>query len=219
MIRDPIRFAPKLAGAALALALSATLAGCGGMATNRAVESIHQPVVERVNYTLDLTSSPSGLPHSEQRRLADWFASLNLRYGDKVTIDDPLQSATTRQAIEAIANRYGVLLGATPPVTPGYVNAGSARVVVTRTAAHVPGCPDWSKKSDTNWNNATSSNYGCATNSNLAAMVANPEHLIRGDDSQSSTTVMSSDKAIATYRKAEPTGSGGLKQTSSKSGD
>lgn len=219
MISNTIRFAPKLAGSALALALCATLAGCGGMATNRSVESIHQPVVERANYTLDITSSPGGLSYPEQRRLTDWFSSLNLRYGDKVAIDDPLQNESTRQAIEAIANRYGVLLSASAPVTPGYVNAGSARVVVTRTTAHVPGCPDWSKKSDTNWNNATSSNYGCATNSNMAAMVANPEHLIRGDDSKSTTTVMSSDKAIATYRKAEPTGTGGLKQTSSKGED
>jgi pilus assembly protein CpaD len=38
------------------------------------------------------------------------------------------------------------------------VNAGTARIVVTRTSAQVPGCPDWSAKSDANFKNATSTN-------------------------------------------------------------
>lgn len=42
--------------AALALSLGLALAGCGGMATNRTLESVHQPVVEKTNYVLDLTT-------------------------------------------------------------------------------------------------------------------------------------------------------------------
>jgi pilus assembly protein CpaD len=101
-------------------------------------------------------------------------------------------------------------------MTGGYVPAGSARIVIARTKASVPGCPDWSANSDANPANGLSSNYGCATNSNLAAMIANPEDLIRGSDTTGSTVVMSSSKAIDTYRKAQPTGAGGLKETSSK---
>jgi pilus assembly protein CpaD len=107
------------------------------------------------------------------------------------------------------------LVGEQAPVTTGMVNAGTVRVIVTRSSASVPGCPDWSAKSDTNLANATSPGFGCAINGNFAAMVADPEHLLHGAEGTSSTTVMSSTKAIESYREAQPTGEGGLKQQSS----
>ena len=61
-----------------------------------------------------------------------------------------------------------------------------------------------------NYNNATSSNYGCSVNSNIAAMVANPEDLIRGQRGTGETVVMSSTKAIDSYREQAPTGEQGL---------
>jgi pilus assembly protein CpaD len=63
-----------------------------------------------------------------------------------------------------------------------------------------------------NYNNGTSPNYGCATNSNLAAMIANPEDLIEGQKGTGETVIMSSSKAIETYRDAAPTGAGGLSE-------
>lgn len=218
MTKSLFRNAPRLAGCAIALSLGLALAGCGGMADNRSLESIHQPVVERVNYSFDVTTGPGGLSFPEERRLADWFAAMGLRYGDRIAIDDPLQSSTTREAVENIAARYGLLVADGAPVTAGTVTAGTARIVISRSQATVPGCPDWSAKSDTNFNNATSSNYGCAVNSNLAAMVANPEHLLKGAAGSGETIVMSSTKAIESYRTAKPTGEGGLKANSTNSG-
>ncbi len=208
----------KALGAAIALSLGSMLAGCGGMPKNQLLESVHQPVISRTNYTLDLTTNPGGLSLPEARRLAGWFEALDLRYGDRITIDDPLSSGATRAAVEAVAGRFGLLVGDTAPVTPGAVNPGSARIVVTRSIAQVPGCPDWSAKSDTNLRNATSSNYGCASNANLAAMVADPEHLLKGANGTGRTVVMSGNKAIETYRDAKPTGEGGLKQNSTQGG-
>ena len=60
----------KQAPAAIALSLGLLLAGCGGMAANPGVESVHQPVVEKTNYVLDVTTGPGGLSLPEQRRLA-----------------------------------------------------------------------------------------------------------------------------------------------------
>jgi pilus assembly protein CpaD len=211
-----IRTAPKLAGTALALSLGFALAGCGGIATNKSLESIHQPVVERVNYTVDVATGPGGLSYPEQRRLAGWFEAMDLRYGDRVAIDDPLKSEATRASVEALAARYGLLVSDEAPATQGYVNAGTARVVVTRAKATVPGCPDWSANNDFNPHNASSSNYGCATNANIAAMVADPEHLLKGAEGRGETVVMSSSKAISAFRDQKPTGSGQLKSTSSK---
>jgi pilus assembly protein CpaD len=82
----------------------------------------------------------------------------------------------------------------------------------------VPGCPDWSDQSSSYNNNATHSNFGCAVNGNLAAMVADPEHLLKGAAGSGETVVMSSNKAISTYREAKPTGAGGLPQVSSQEG-
>jgi pilus assembly protein CpaD len=199
---------------AIALSLGMALAGCGGMPTNRSLESIHQPVVERNDFTLDLATGPGGLPYPEQRRLATWFDSLNLHFGDTLIVDDPLQDGNTRVMIQEIASRYGVAVSSEGPITEGYVNAGTTRVIVRRSVARVPGCPDWSGKSDSNLNNATSSNYGCAVNSNLAAMVANPEHLVKGAQGDGTTVVMSASKAIDAYREAPTTGRQGLKEQS-----
>ena len=190
----------KQAPAAIALSLGLLLAGCGGMAANPGVESVHQPVVEKTNYVLDVTTGPGGLSLPEQRRLAGWFEAMNLRYGDKSYIDDPLSSATTRSAVEAVAARFGILLSEGAPVTQGYVNAGTARIVVTRSMASVPGCPDWRNNSDTNFGNGTSHNFGCAVNGNLAAMVADPEHLVKGATGSGQTVVATSTKAIDALR-------------------
>ncbi len=202
----------RSAGAALALSLGLVLSACGGIPTNRTLNSVHQPVVQRNSYTFDVSTLPSGgLSISEQRRLAGWFEAMDLRYGDKVAVDDPSGSNATRQAVAGVAARHGILVSETAPVTAGEVLAGAARIVVTRTVAEVPGCPDWSAGSDFNPLNGTSSGYGCATNANLAAMVADKEHLVRGANVSGQTVVMSSTKAIDSYREAKPTGEAGLK--------
>lgn len=214
------RIKPRQAlGTTLALSLAAMLGGCAAMPSNQQLDSVHQPVVSRTNFTLDLATNPGGLSLPEARRLAGWFEAMDLRYGDRVALDDPLDSSTTRAAVENIAARFGLLVQDEAPVTPGAISAGTARVVITRSSAHVPGCPDWSAKSDANLRNATSSNYGCATNSNLATMVADPEHLLKGANSTGRTVVMSGNKAIESYREAKPTGEKGLKENNTQGGN
>ena len=204
-----------LAPAALTLALGVGLSGC---ATNRGLESLNQPEVSRTNYTLDVGSYGGGVPLAEQRRLAGWFETLDLRYGDRISVDDPGVDGAAREAIAAIAARYGLLVGEDAPVTTGQIAPGTVRVVVSRSSATVPNCPNWAAKSDTNLNNATYTNYGCAVNSNLASMVADPEHLLHGAKGTGETVVMSSSKAIGSYREAKPTGEQGLKQNTTEGG-
>jgi len=208
--------ARRILGTSLAFSLGLLLAGCGGMPTNRSMNSVHQPVVERVNYTLDVRTDGSGLGSGEPTRLAGWFEAMGLKYGDRVYLDDPSGNPAVRGAVDAMAGRHGLVLAEGVPVTEGYIDAGIARIVVVRSKASVPGCPDWSTGSDFNPNNGLSGNYGCATNSNLAAMVANPEDLAHGARDTGETTVMSSSKAIEAYRKAAPTGGNSVSATSSK---
>ncbi len=198
------------AAPALALALSVGLAGCGGVATNNTVYSQKQPVVERANFTLDVQTSAAGLAVTEQQRLNGWFEAMDLRYGDRITIEDPGQNPAVTNAVNDLAGRYGLIVNKTAPTTSGFLEPGSARVVITRSSASVPGCPDWSAKSDMNYGNATSPGYGCSVNSNMAAMVANPEDLLEGQTGSSETLIATSNKAITTFRETAPTGAGGL---------
>ncbi|WP_374409100.1 CpaD family pilus assembly protein [Pelagerythrobacter sp.] len=195
---------------AVAFSLGLSLAACGGMPQNRSLYSTKQPVVERTNYVLDVQVGPGGLSIPERQRLADWFEAMGLRYGDRVAVDDPATGGAARGAVAELAARYGILLSEGAPVTVGHVAPGSARVVITRSSAEVPGCPDWSAKSDMNYSNGTSPGYGCGVNSNLAAMVANPEDLVNGQKGTGETVVMSSTKAISSYREQAPTGEDGL---------
>jgi len=210
----------KLAGA-LALTLVSTLAACNapGALDNRSLYSVKQPVVARTSYTMDVATTYDGLSIPEQQRLSGWFDSMDLRYGDRVSIEDPLVSGATREAVARIAARHGLLLADGAPVTEGFLQPGTARVVITRTTASVPGCPDWGKRNDANYANATSPGYGCAVNGNLAAMVANPEDLLHGQQGTGETVIMSSTKAIETYREKANTGAGDLKAPSTGGGN
>ncbi len=212
----PVR-AARLGASIVALGLGLALAGCGGMPTNRSLDNLHQPVVEHTNYTFDLLTLPEGgIDATQQRRLGDWFTAVGLTYGDHVSLDDPAQAGVTRATVETVASKFGLILDAVAPVTVGVIPAGQARVVIARTTASVPGCPNWSATSDANYANATSRNYGCATSSNLAAMVANKEDLIHGQDGTGNTVMLSNTKAIDAYRAKAATGAQAVKQTSTQ---
>lgn len=195
---------PRLALPLLAPAL--LLAGCAGY--NGGLESAHQPVVSRQDLAFDLRAEGGRLAPGEARRLADWMAAMNLRYGDRVAIDDGADGATARADVAAAAGRYGLLLADRAPAT-GPVAPGTVRVVLTRTSASVPGCPDYAHPSMMTADASTSSNFGCATNANLAAMIADPADLVRGAPGAPTADPLTNAKAIGAYRAAVPSGGGG----------
>lgn len=193
------------------LALGLSVAACG--TDNRGVESVHQPVVSRSDYVFDVYGGPGGLAPTDESRVRGWFESLQLGYGDKVAVDTAgvYGGEEARRSVAQIAARYGILLQEAAPATPGEIAPGTVRVVVSRLKASVPGCPDWSKSSWHNFGNHSMSNYGCATNTNMAAMIADPEDLVRGKTGDSQVDAALSGKAIKAYREAEPSGNKGLK--------
>jgi pilus assembly protein CpaD len=196
------RFTPLLVPALL-------LAGCGTY--NGGLESVHQPIVQRSDYVLDLQTTGYGLAAGENQRLAGWMSAMGLRYGDRVAIDDGAAGTTGREEVAAEAGRYGLLLADRAPVTAGQIAPGTVRVVVTRMTAGVPGCPDNSRPAEYTFEASTSSNYGCASNSNLAAMIADPADLVRGAPGSPTGDQQTNAKAIGAYRSAAPTGAGGSK--------
>lgn len=211
----------KLMGA-FALAIGLGLSACAGSSlgdANPSLYSVKQPVVERANFTLDVDTNRSGLSIAEQQRLNGWFETMDLRYGDRITIENPGANPAVSEAVNKLAGRYGLMVDGVAPTTPGLLGAGKARVVITRSTATVPGCPDWRGQFDGNYKNTTSHNYGCAVNSNLAAMVANPEDLLEGQSGTGETVIATGTKAIDTLREAEPTGAGGLQNANAAGGN
>jgi pilus assembly protein CpaD len=199
-------------------ALGTLMAGCAEMTPevaakrNPTLYSVHQPVVQRTDYVLDLGSS-GGLGSAESSRLHAWFDSLQLGYGDRISVDtgSGYGDSAAREDVAKVAATYGLLLRDGAPVTAGAIQPGSVRVIVSRTNASVPGCPDWSFAATSGAGISTDSNYGCATNSNLAAMIADPNDLVLGQAGASAGDAATASKAIKSYRDAEPTGKAGLK--------
>ena len=185
---------------------------------NPTLYSMHQPVVQRTDFVMDVATSGDRVAASEQARLRAWFASIGAAYGDRIAIDEPrgYESASVRADIASVAADYGLLLSDGAPVLGGEVQPGTVRIVASRATASVPDCPEWGEDQITPTVN-TSSNFGCATNGNLAALVANPQDLIHGQQGavNGSTTA---GRAIRIYREGQPTGSRPLQNTSTTSG-
>lgn len=179
---------------------------------NRGVQSVHQPVVSYASYTYDVQAGGGGLSSAEAQRLESWFASIDLGYGDQVAIvtDAGFYSPDLRDGIADVVARHGLLISEDSSAVAGAAPEGSVRLIVRRATASVPGCPNWRSKAESNMSLAASSNFGCASNSNLAAMVANPEDLVRGQGTDSGLRTATSNRAITTYREKAPTGTGGL---------
>ena len=177
----------------LSAALIATaLSGCGTIGqkigangNNTSLYSVNQPVVERANYAMDVNvDSYDGMGANQKARVSDWFDALKLGFGDRIAVDfgDGFENGVVKQDVIDLAALHGMVLVDAAPVTEGAIAPGPARIVVTRSTASVPNCPNWTKTTEANYNSSNHPNYGCAINGNLAAMVADPEDLVRGRD-------------------------------------
>jgi pilus assembly protein CpaD len=192
-----MRFARSLPALLIAVGLAGCASGPTGSVTaqnNPSLYSVHQPVVQRTDYVLQLDASGDTLSPAERARLAAWFDSIELRYGDRLYVEEPRDYPSP---------------GARAQVVAGSTGPGTVRVITSRATASVPGCPDWGtpKIAPTV---GTSPNYGCATNSNLAAMIADPNDLVLGQQDTGAGNAATANRAVRVYRNRQPTGTGPL---------
>lgn len=180
---------------------------------SRGLDSLNQPVVHRTDYLLDLADN-DGLSDADIDRLAAWFNSVGLGYGDHVFVDRGTSAG--RHDVARVAGAYGLFLSSSAPVLEGDVPMGAVRVIVSRTTASVPNCPNYDAQRGPS---STSSNYGCGVNSNLAAMIADPNDLVLGQVGSVVTDAHTSSKAIRFYRQSQPTGTKGLSDVNTTRGN
>jgi pilus assembly protein CpaD len=182
---------------------------------SRGLESVNVPVVTRSDYMFDAAAPDGSLPPGEQARLDAWFRGLDLLYGDAIYVDGAYADGA-RSDVNRVASRYGMLVSPGSPVSQGIAAPGSVRIVVSRTRASVPNCPNWSRQSQPNWANLSMSNYGCGVNSNMAAMIADPNDFVWGREGTGYGNADTGSRAIRSYRNAKPTGENGLQSVSTK---
>lgn len=211
----------------IALALvSTTLGACASgprgalTATNNpSLYSVHQPVVQRTDFVLDLDASGDTLSQAERSRLVAWFDSIELRYGDQLFVEEPRDypSPGARAGVGEVLGDYGMFLQNGAPVLPGQIAPGIVRVIASRATASVPGCPNWNENEILPTVNTTP-NYGCAWNQNLAAMIADPNDLVRGRNGSVNGSGGTAARAVRVYRDRTPSGTGPLPATSTRGG-
>ncbi len=192
------------------IAVLGTLTACQTPASASAeVSSEHVPVVSQQYLTHDMAFGPRGdLSAAELNELDQWFESIDVRYGDRVSVDqtgageNPLRKA----AISRVLGTRGLMLASESPATAPAITAGTVRVVVVRATASVPECPDVDNAPNPDPTVSKTSNYGCATSSNLAAMIADPNDLLSGKDFSGEGSERAA-KAIAKQRATMTNGS------------
>lgn len=202
--------------------LSACASGPQGPLTatnNPSLYSVHQPIVQRTDFVLDLDASGDSLSAGERARLAGWFESIEIGYGDQFYVDEANGYPTpgARADVGRVLGEYGLLLRDGAPVAAGAVAPGTIRVIASRATASVPGCPNWDN-TEIAPTVTTSANYGCATNSNLAAMIADPNDLVRGRSGSVEGGAETANRAVRVFRGRTPSGSQGLAAPSTRSG-
>lgn len=201
----------------LLIALGSTIAACNTLPDepSRGVASVNVPVVTTATYTFDASAPGGRLAPGETQRLDGFFQGLGVGYGDSIHVDGGYADSARAEVAE-VAGRYGLLVQPGAPVTAGYVQSDTVRVVINRRRASVPNCPNWSESAQPSFQNRSMSNFGCAVNSNFAAMVADPVDLIHGREGTGVGDNATAARAVDMYRKTAPTGSKGLQAVTTK---
>lgn len=218
-----MRRASTIATLLVAVSVAGCASGPSGPVTavnNPSLYSVHQPVVEQNHFVLELDASGDTLGADERARLAGWFDTIELRYGDRLYVEEPRDypSPRARAGVAGLVAEYGMMLqDGVGPVVVGTAGPGRIRVIASRATASVPGCPNWSEEQILP-TVRTSSNYGCATNSNLAAMVADPNDLVLGEQGNGRSAAQTAGRAVRVYRERAMTGGAPLQAPSTRSG-
>jgi pilus assembly protein CpaD len=149
----------------------------------------HPIAVRQGEITLDLAVFPgsSGLNESQKAKVSNFLADYKSQSSDRLLIRAPSGGPNETAAMRAYDQVRKELrkAGINPrsvALEPYFGNgdpAAPVRLSYLQFIAVPPDCPDWSENIGRDPKNMPWPNKGCASQRNLAAMVANPEDLIR----------------------------------------
>ncbi len=138
--------------------------------------------VVKMDHQVMFAADAATLSAEERSRLDRFVDTVDLGYGDIVTVAMMGDAAMTRRRAQLVrahltARKISSQLVARQP------SDGAADTVAVSVARHVvtpPQCPDWTKNATQDIFNERSSNFGCANAHALSVIVANPGDLVRG---------------------------------------
>jgi len=164
----------------------ALLAGCADYVTQWSPEDAPKTVevdISRRTYEARFQPGSTSLGAAEAARLAPFVADGGILPEDRIAIAEADSSGKAaeqrRNALLKALRSQGVGASVSVAQSP---KVGRDRIVLEIEHAVVtpPNCPNWSKP-PIDYSGQVSSNFGCATTTNLAAMVADPADLLRGN--------------------------------------
>jgi pilus assembly protein CpaD len=149
----------------------------------------HPIAVRQGEVTLDLAVHPgsAGLNQSQKDKVANYLADYKSQSSERLLIRAPSGGPNETAAMRAYDQvRKALRTAGIDPrsvvLEPYFGNGDPSaplRLSYLQFVAQPPDCPDWSENIGRDPQNMPWPNMGCATQRNLAAMVANPEDLIR----------------------------------------
>jgi pilus assembly protein CpaD len=149
----------------------------------------HPIAVRQGEVSLDLAVYPSasGLNESQKGQVYGFLRDYKAQSSDRLLIRAPSGGPNETAAMRAYDDIRKALrsAGVSPELVvlePYFANGDPSaplRVSYLQFVAIPPDCPDWSEDIGRDPQNMPWPDQGCATQRNLAAMVANPEDLIR----------------------------------------
>lgn len=206
----------RLSSVVLLFSAASILQACTG---DSGVTSLQVPTVSVQTFAHEVHFSESGaLDPAEVKALDQFLEAISLRYGDRLSMDDPAKEGFARRhdAISSVIAKYGIELPKEPTPSGEPPAPGAIKLIVSRSNSVMPSCPNWSQNSTENYANATHSNFGCSINSNLAAMVADP-HDLKSGKIYAGSDPASISKAINALNKRKPTGDEPLPSANTRS--
>ncbi len=173
----------RVASTPLQVALIAALMPAAPLfaARDYGLTSTQQPVVRRVEYSLDVEADMAA-GSIEDQQLAEWLDALTPGYGDQVALDLGGRPSAGRLSLilRARLAKFGLAEAPILAVSVTPLRSDKVRIILRRSVASVPDCPNYRGVGGADFGDSGIRGYGCAVNGNIASMIADPNDLLEG---------------------------------------
>jgi pilus assembly protein CpaD len=168
--------------------LALSLAGCA--ANDFAADNTYEPLSPSERFPIEYAKGPvtmavattEGTLQMSQVNAISGFARQSTSGGlSPVTVRRPAgggKSARVAQEVAGLLMQNGVPRNMIRMSTYSAPASAPVQVSYVKAYAHTRPCGDWSQDATHSSTNMQMPNHGCAVQSNIAAMIANPEHIV-----------------------------------------
>lgn len=174
----------RTAGIVLPALIAIGLGGCLPINEWHPSESDRRGSIDvvKMDHEVRFAADQATLSAAERARLDQFVDSVDLGYGDIVTVAMTGDATMTRRRAQLVRTHLAARRIESQMVARQSAD-GAADMVAVSVSRHVvtpPQCPDWTKNATQDIFSEQSSNFGCATAHAISVMAANPGDLVQG---------------------------------------